>query len=147
MAIHSSRKARINKPIQIKFIEVHGVAYTSECSKCPAGTTSVEGASSCDECAANTFAEKGAPQCTGCDPITEYSGWCDLISACSVQLLHDIQSQKSSKVQVQYSDCVVEPRSSSCTKKLPCTADDYFGYNSPCDRENNTVSINDKINN
>ncbi|CAH1782541.1 unnamed protein product [Owenia fusiformis] len=61
------------KPILIKEIVLHGVAYTSQCSKCKEGTMSAEGSSSCTMCEPNTYAPKGSPECKNCDSTTEYS--------------------------------------------------------------------------
>ncbi|OWF54250.1 UPF0577 protein KIAA1324-like homolog isoform X2 [Mizuhopecten yessoensis] len=62
------------KPVMIRKIEVTGVAYTSECTKCRAGThSSKEGAQFCTPCDVNTFSERGAAQCNPCDAATLYS--------------------------------------------------------------------------
>ena len=51
-----------------------GVAYTSECAKCNAGTFSKTGSSVCTDCPENTYSDKGAEECIGCDPVSQYSG-------------------------------------------------------------------------
>ncbi|XP_076447212.1 endosome/lysosome-associated apoptosis and autophagy regulator family member 2-like [Babylonia areolata] len=60
------------KPVLIRKIEVTGVAYTSECSKCRSGTYSSGGTAFCAPCAANEFSERGAAQCQACKE-DEYS--------------------------------------------------------------------------
>ncbi|KAH9519112.1 hypothetical protein Btru_074774 [Bulinus truncatus] len=59
-------------PILIGKIEITGVAYTSECSKCPNGTWSSGGTSFCHLCSADHYSGHGAVQCSECPP-TEYS--------------------------------------------------------------------------
>ncbi|XP_055882863.1 endosome/lysosome-associated apoptosis and autophagy regulator family member 2-like isoform X1 [Biomphalaria glabrata] len=59
-------------PILIGKIEITGVAYTSECSKCPNGTYSSGGTSFCQLCPADQFSGHGAKQCTPC-PSSEYA--------------------------------------------------------------------------
>ncbi|XP_041460457.1 endosome/lysosome-associated apoptosis and autophagy regulator family member 2-like [Lytechinus variegatus] len=60
--------------VYIRSIEVMGLQYTSDCTKCPAGTFAAEkGSSSCNECPANTYSEAGASSCTDCDTATTYS--------------------------------------------------------------------------
>lgn len=53
-----------------------GLAFTSECAKCKAGTFSQEGAATCEECPRDTRADKGATECTPCDKNSQYSGEC-----------------------------------------------------------------------
>lgn len=53
-----------------------GVAYTSECFPCKAGTYSSEpGGSRCAPCPANTYSRKGATACQECEK-DKYSGIC-----------------------------------------------------------------------
>ncbi|KAL3852290.1 hypothetical protein ACJMK2_015952 [Sinanodonta woodiana] len=59
--------------ILIKKIEISGVAFTSECSKCKNGTYSSSGSHSCTPCPINTYSGRGASQCNSCDPATEFS--------------------------------------------------------------------------
>lgn len=62
------------KPVLLRNIAISGVAYTSECFPCKAGTYSADpGASRCAPCAANTYSHKGATACQPCDP-DKYSG-------------------------------------------------------------------------
>ncbi|GFO06318.1 upf0577 protein kiaa1324-like homolog [Plakobranchus ocellatus] len=62
----------VSSPILIRKIEITGVAYTSECTKCPNGTYSSRGSSFCQTCPPNTFSLHGASGCTKCKD-SEYS--------------------------------------------------------------------------
>ncbi|XP_035238246.1 endosome/lysosome-associated apoptosis and autophagy regulator 1 [Anguilla anguilla] len=62
------------KPVLIRNIIITGVAYTSECFHCKAGTYSAKpGAAHCAPCPANTYSNKGATVCQQCAP-DKYSG-------------------------------------------------------------------------
>ena len=50
-----------------------GVAFSSSCTPCRAGTYSQGGARSCLECPKNHFSEREAHYCTPCNNITEFS--------------------------------------------------------------------------
>jgi len=69
----SGLKQDISKSVQIREIKITGLAYTSECSTCPAGTYSGDGASFCKNCDENTFSKDGADSCIRCGN-DEYSG-------------------------------------------------------------------------
>ncbi|XP_026533667.1 UPF0577 protein KIAA1324-like isoform X4 [Notechis scutatus] len=57
------------KPVLVKNIGITGVAYTSECFPCKAGTyTAKSGSSFCQQCPANSFSSKGATSCQQCEP-------------------------------------------------------------------------------
>ncbi len=74
LGVSSERgSAQIKKPVLISKVEISGVAFTSQCTKCRPGTYSEEGADHCDECPANTFSEKAAAGCSSCD-LDTYSG-------------------------------------------------------------------------
>ncbi|XP_070549731.1 endosome/lysosome-associated apoptosis and autophagy regulator family member 2-like [Ptychodera flava] len=61
------------KPVLIKEIEVMGIAYTSECTKCKPGTFARdEGSRFCEDCPADTFSVTGSGECQKC-PDTHYS--------------------------------------------------------------------------
>ncbi|XP_076469611.1 endosome/lysosome-associated apoptosis and autophagy regulator family member 2-like isoform X2 [Babylonia areolata] len=60
------------KPILIRKIEVTGVAFTSECTKCRNGTYSSGGTAFCAPCDPNKFSNRGANQCESCQ-VDEYS--------------------------------------------------------------------------
>ncbi|XP_072026533.1 endosome/lysosome-associated apoptosis and autophagy regulator family member 2-like isoform X4 [Amphiura filiformis] len=61
-------------PILIKTVEIMGLSYTSECTKCRPGTFAKDqGSFECTQCSANTFSKDGASQCTNCDASTLYS--------------------------------------------------------------------------
>lgn len=71
----SNDETSIKKPILIRKIEISGVAYTSECTKCKSGSYSnnTEGAAVCTPCPANFKSERGAKICSPC-PSYQYSG-------------------------------------------------------------------------
>jgi hypothetical protein len=50
-----------------------GVAFSSSCTPCRAGTYSQGGARSCLECPENHFSERESHYCTPCNNITEFS--------------------------------------------------------------------------
>lgn len=104
MGVNSAARSAIKKPTLIREIEITGVAYTSQCSPCRAGTFSGQGAIVCEECPINTFSSRGSDQCMQCNTETEYA----------------------------------EPGSDTCSQRPPCTSNDYFTYNTPCDTNNQT---------
>ncbi|XP_043246470.1 endosome/lysosome-associated apoptosis and autophagy regulator family member 2-like isoform X2 [Amphibalanus amphitrite] len=61
------------KAVLIKRIEISGVAYTSSCTPCKAGTYSHSAQSRCRRCAVNTHSQRGASQCQPCNKKTEYA--------------------------------------------------------------------------
>ncbi|CAB4029663.1 Hypothetical predicted protein, partial [Paramuricea clavata] len=71
----NNRKLERNgEPVLIKSIRVQGVAYTSECSPCPAGSfTKSESTTSCTPCPADYYSGEGATECIKCDTNTQYS--------------------------------------------------------------------------
>ncbi|CAH1264541.1 KIAA1324L, partial [Branchiostoma lanceolatum] len=78
------------KPVFIKKITIEGVAYTSECTKCPPGTyTDQPGQSECAKCPRNQRAEhEGSAECVACN-ATEYaeagSSQCTPMPPCKTQ--------------------------------------------------------------
>ncbi|EDO48834.1 predicted protein [Nematostella vectensis] len=61
-------------PVYISEIEVQGVAYTSECQPCPAGTFNDKmAAAHCQMCPKNSFSSSGATKCNQCNEVTEFS--------------------------------------------------------------------------
>jgi hypothetical protein len=66
-------KQHIKRTVSIRVIQITGVAFTSECTKCEAGMYSGIGASDCIPCPINTYSSIGSSQCTPCDEDTEYS--------------------------------------------------------------------------
>ncbi|KAL8168516.1 UNVERIFIED_CONTAM: hypothetical protein K2H54_000829, partial [Gekko kuhli] len=61
------------KPVLVRNIGITGVAYTSECFPCKAGTyTAKPGSSFCQPCPADSYSGKGATSCHQCEP-TMYS--------------------------------------------------------------------------
>ncbi|XP_062398096.1 endosome/lysosome-associated apoptosis and autophagy regulator 1 isoform X2 [Sardina pilchardus] len=69
-----SLNANSVKPILLRNIAISGVAYTSECFPCKAGTYSTEaGGSRCAPCPANSYSHKGATACQECEK-EKYAG-------------------------------------------------------------------------
>ncbi|KAG1703654.1 Small G protein signaling modulator 3 [Nymphon striatum] len=65
---------KASQAILISDIEVMGVAYTSKCSKCEAGSYSTKlGSTECTDCPANTYSTTGVTTCTSCDSETQYA--------------------------------------------------------------------------
>ncbi|XP_020660952.3 endosome/lysosome-associated apoptosis and autophagy regulator 1 isoform X1 [Pogona vitticeps] len=59
------------KPVLVRNIVITGVAYTSECFPCKAGTYAAKsGSSFCRQCPANSFSSKEATVCQQCEPTT-----------------------------------------------------------------------------
>uniref|UniRef100_A0A673BNL3 UPF0577 protein KIAA1324-like n=1 Tax=Sphaeramia orbicularis TaxID=375764 RepID=A0A673BNL3_9TELE len=57
--------SKVVKPVLLKNVQIEGVAYTSECFPCKAGTFSrVPGSSTCEACPRNTFSGHGASSCS-----------------------------------------------------------------------------------
>lgn len=99
----NDERHRDREPVLIKSIKVHGVAYASECTPCPAGTYSKKVATKmCTPCLADYYSSEKATECKKCDTKTEYS----------------------------------RPGSSSCSKRKPCTVNDYIEIHSQCDGKN-----------
>ena len=73
LGVTSDDKAHIKKPILISKIEIFGVAFTSKCTNCKAGTYSAQGADMCEECDRNTYSTKGSASCLPCNS-DQYSG-------------------------------------------------------------------------
>ncbi|XP_052822355.1 endosome/lysosome-associated apoptosis and autophagy regulator family member 2 isoform X2 [Octopus bimaculoides] len=64
----------VMRPVLIRKIQVEGVAFSSECTKCRNGTYSDQiGLSFCNPCPEDTYSERGATECTSCDKVSEYS--------------------------------------------------------------------------
>uniref|UniRef100_UPI00398F5360 endosome/lysosome-associated apoptosis and autophagy regulator family member 2 n=1 Tax=Pristiophorus japonicus TaxID=55135 RepID=UPI00398F5360 len=65
---------KLAKPVLLKNIYIEGVAYTSECFPCKAGTFSdAPGSSACKPCPRNTFSGRGASSCQTCDQTKQFS--------------------------------------------------------------------------
>ncbi|KAL1020751.1 hypothetical protein UPYG_G00004170 [Umbra pygmaea] len=57
------------KPVLLRNISISGVAYTSECFRCKAGTYSAKpGSARCIPCPADFYSNKGAMECQPCEP-------------------------------------------------------------------------------
>uniref|UniRef100_A0A673BME6 UPF0577 protein KIAA1324-like n=1 Tax=Sphaeramia orbicularis TaxID=375764 RepID=A0A673BME6_9TELE len=66
--------SKVVKPVLLKNVQIEGVAYTSECFPCKAGTFSrVPGSSTCEACPRNTFSGHGASSCSPCNNNTQYA--------------------------------------------------------------------------
>ncbi|KAJ8017113.1 hypothetical protein DPEC_G00014390 [Dallia pectoralis] len=75
------------KPVLLRNIAISGVAYTSECFHCKAGTySSKPGSARCNPCPADSYSNKGATVCQQCGP-DQYaeagSGSCKQRPACT----------------------------------------------------------------
>lgn len=97
------------RPVLIRKIEVKGVAFSSECTKCRNGTFSDRvGASYCQECPENTYSQRGASECKKCDPKTEYStresGSCKKKHPCTEMDYYEYQTpcDKGGQTQTKY---------------------------------------------
>lgn len=94
-------------PILIRKIEISGVAYTSECTKCANGTYSSGGSSFCQVCPANHYSGHGEQQCTACLD-SEYadpgSAKCQPKPACTEYDYYRYQKpcSEEGKTQVEY---------------------------------------------
>ncbi|KAM6960588.1 endosome/lysosome-associated apoptosis and autophagy regulator family member 2 [Aplochiton taeniatus] len=65
---------KVVKPVLLKNIQIEGVAYTSECFPCKAGTfSSAPGSSSCQPCPVDSFSGHGASSCTPCNQTSQYA--------------------------------------------------------------------------
>ncbi|XP_037741077.2 endosome/lysosome-associated apoptosis and autophagy regulator 1 isoform X1 [Chelonia mydas] len=61
--------SKVPKPVLVRNIGITGVAYTSECFPCKAGTyAATSGSSFCQLCPANSYSSKGATSCQQCEP-------------------------------------------------------------------------------
>ncbi|GAB1289411.1 Endosome/lysosome-associated apoptosis and autophagy regulator family member 2 [Apodemus speciosus] len=66
--------SKVVKPVLVKNITIEGVAYTSECFPCKAGTFSNKpGSFNCQMCPRNTYSEKGAKECIRCREDSQFS--------------------------------------------------------------------------
>ncbi|KAK3864258.1 hypothetical protein Pcinc_028364 [Petrolisthes cinctipes] len=103
-----------SRPVLIKSIQISGVAHSSACSPCPAGTYSGPGAHQCQECPEGSYAPKGASACLPCDHVTEYapkgSAKCLKRPPCTSQDYYEIDSACDEKNQTRATYRWVEPR-------------------------------------
>ncbi|XP_052285600.1 endosome/lysosome-associated apoptosis and autophagy regulator family member 2-like isoform X2 [Dreissena polymorpha] len=107
-------------PVLVRDIHVTGAAYTSDCSKCPAGTYSSEGAEMCSPCPINTACKKGTQVPERCESETQYapigSSECKTRPACSeVDFYQSMKPCVNNKTAIIYS--WIEPR--ICNPTLP----------------------------
>ncbi|XP_046342668.1 endosome/lysosome-associated apoptosis and autophagy regulator family member 2-like isoform X1 [Haliotis rufescens] len=95
-ALGMKERTHSRSPILIRKIEVTGVAYTSECTKCRSGTYSSGGTEFCGYCQENTFSDRGAAQCSPCNQATEYStvgaSKCETRPPCSERDYYEYQT-------------------------------------------------------
>ncbi|KAK3103275.1 hypothetical protein FSP39_018093 [Pinctada imbricata] len=119
-----SRGSRNQNPTLIRKIEVDGVAYTSQCSKCKNGTSSKEGANKCTLCEANTYSTRGAASCAACDKTTEYSrrgaASCSKRPACTEHDYYAIYSPCDANKQTTKMYKWIQPQ--MCRSDLPNSA-------------------------
>lgn len=69
----NSEKSATKDPVLIRKVEITGVGFTSECTKCRSGTYSSGGTESCTPCPDNYYSEYGAQTCSPCDITKQYS--------------------------------------------------------------------------
>ncbi|XP_028408031.1 UPF0577 protein KIAA1324-like [Dendronephthya gigantea] len=116
-ALFPSKRAaeRNEEPVMIKSIRVEGVAYTSECSPCPAGTfTKSVGTTSCTPCPADHYSAEGATECAECDLKTHYSNpgsaKCSERKPCTVNDYIEIHSKCDEKNKFKKMFQWIEPK-------------------------------------
>ncbi|XP_059150434.1 endosome/lysosome-associated apoptosis and autophagy regulator family member 2-like isoform X2 [Physella acuta] len=107
-------------PVLIRKIEITGVAYTYECTKCANGTYSSGGSSFCQFCGVDTYSGHGAAQCTPCQ-ATEYaepgSASCTMRPACTLYDYYKYQKPCNADGKTQVSYKWIEPK--ICNDKDP----------------------------
>lgn len=103
-----------SRPVLIKSIQISGVAHSSECSPCPAGTFSGSGAHECTECEEGYYAPQGSSACLPCDPISHYapkgSAFCLERPPCTSQDYYETDSACDEKNQTRAVYKWVEPQ-------------------------------------
>ncbi|XP_074646985.1 endosome/lysosome-associated apoptosis and autophagy regulator family member 2-like [Tubulanus polymorphus] len=116
----SDSASKTRKPVLIKEIEIDGVAFTSECTKCPGGHFSGKNSSECSPCPSNTYSSPGSAQCTACD-AGEYSGpaseKCIKKPACTSQHYYDYMAPCNSQKMTQKLYQWIKPK--YCDENLP----------------------------
>ncbi|ELU11199.1 hypothetical protein CAPTEDRAFT_83886, partial [Capitella teleta] len=124
MHLQQGASSGISKPVLIKSIEVNGLAFTSECAKCKAGTFSQEGAATCEECPRDTRADKGATECTPCDKNSQYSepasAECSARVACTDQDYFSVYQPCDANKKTKKQYAWIEPH--ICSENLPGAA-------------------------
>ncbi|KAK7486715.1 hypothetical protein BaRGS_00021999, partial [Batillaria attramentaria] len=102
-----------NSQVMIRKIEVTGVAYTSECTKCRAGTYSNGGTAFCEPCEANKHSDRGAKECVSCKE-NEYSepgsGSCTVRPPCTQYDYYEFQTPCDSHRKTQKIYKWIQPR-------------------------------------
>ncbi|MEE6509684.1 hypothetical protein FKM82_027368 [Ascaphus truei] len=114
--------SNVVKPVLIKNITIEGVAYTSECFPCKAGTFSDQpGASSCNICPRNTYSGRKAKACATCDEETQYSdegsSKCVDLPPCTSKDFFHIHTPCDSEGKTQILYKWIEPK--ICREDLP----------------------------
>ena len=66
------RAAAAARPTELRLMPA-GVAYTSSCTPCKAGTHSHSAQDHCRRCPADTHSQRGASECQPCNKKTEYA--------------------------------------------------------------------------
>ncbi|XP_077995582.1 endosome/lysosome-associated apoptosis and autophagy regulator family member 2-like [Glandiceps talaboti] len=108
------QKKKKNKPVLLKDIEIMGLAYTSECTKCAPGTYArEEGSRFCEMCEANTYSTVGSSECQNCLD-TQYSGPasgnCTDRKPCNAKDYFSLHSPCDEKKQTQMTYKWIEPK-------------------------------------
>ncbi|XP_030829000.1 UPF0577 protein KIAA1324-like isoform X1 [Strongylocentrotus purpuratus] len=134
--------------VYIRSIEVMGLQYTSDCTKCPAGTfTSARGAASCDECPANTYSQSGATNCTPCNTETMYSvpgsTNCTMKKPCNEHDYYKIHTPCNENNQTKVMYKWIDPQ--VCNSNIPASVQlPISGEFEACPPCNPGMSINNK---
>ncbi|XP_070192640.1 endosome/lysosome-associated apoptosis and autophagy regulator family member 2-like isoform X3 [Littorina saxatilis] len=106
-------------PILIRKIEITGVAFTSECTKCRNGTYSSGGTAFCAPCEANKYSGRGATQCEACksDEYAEPgSRICSKRPPCTKYDYYEYQTPCDQNKQTRRTYKWIEPR--TCNDKV-----------------------------
>lgn len=95
--------------IRLIRLDISGLAFSSECTPCPAGTFStLPGAQQCEPCGSDHFAPKGASRCEPC-PAAMWAG--------------DNNEDECLPIAICFPP---EPRSEFCELRSACSSVDYF---------------------
>uniref|UniRef100_A0A6Q2Z625 MRH domain-containing protein n=1 Tax=Esox lucius TaxID=8010 RepID=A0A6Q2Z625_ESOLU len=102
------------KPVLLRNIAISGVAYTSECFHCKAGTYSAKpGSAHCTPCPADSYSNKGATVCQQCGPdlyAEAGSGSCKQRPACTTSDYFYTHTPCDSNGQTQLMYKWIEPK-------------------------------------
>uniref|UniRef100_A0A8C8SDJ5 KIAA1324 n=1 Tax=Pelusios castaneus TaxID=367368 RepID=A0A8C8SDJ5_9SAUR len=113
--------SKVPKPVLVRNIGITGVAYTSECFPCKAGTyAATSGSSFCQLCPANSYSGKGAISCQRCEPDAyseQGSSSCKPRPPCTDQDYFYTHTACDAKGETQLMFKWAEPK--TCSEDLP----------------------------